>query len=82
MPLVDGETKLYCGIVLTVACTRGGHMTERSEYFPPGLVAGLPLSSVGTALQRQVYETLAIVYGDLLLQLQREKQGLTPDDEI
>ena len=74
MSLVDGETKLYCGIVLTVACTRGGHITERSEYFPPGLVAGLPLSSVGTAMQRQVYETLAIVYGDLLKEL-ANKEG-------
>jgi len=53
-------------VVLRVQIFRHGKLYERFDAFSEVAVKGLTISQVGTYLQRQVYESLMIVFEDAL----------------
>ena len=65
-PLIDDRTLLHCGIYLTVRCVQGESEAEHNVYFSPEAVASASLSVAGSALQRQVYESLRIAASECI----------------
>jgi len=63
---VGDQTILDCGIILSVRCIRKGIAYECVMYSHSDAVSGLSLSTVGTALQRQVYESLRRAFADAI----------------
>ena len=77
MSLIKDDTILDCGIVMTVACYRNGQRYERANYYPPELVSGNTLSTIGTELQRQVFESLRLAYYKAYNNIQTKLPGET-----
>lgn len=63
---VSDETRIDCPVILSVRCIRKGHVYEHYEAYAKDAIEGLDLSTVGTHLQRTVYEGLRRAFADAI----------------